>query len=222
MRESAAAFTLSWCSPSVVSSAHVSPLRPRYATSVAISQATFSPGVPVAFIATGADFPDALSGGPVAGMDGGPLLLTRATTLPSAVAEEMSRLQPGRIVVLGGTSSVSAAVEDQLAAHTTGSVTRLAGPDRYATSALISQASFSPGVGAAYIATGEDFPDALSGAPVAGMHNTPVLLARATSLPTMIADELTRLAPHRIVVLGAPPRSRPGWRPHGRHTHQAR
>ncbi|MUN07081.1 hypothetical protein GLX25_08110, partial [Agromyces luteolus] len=49
-----------------------------------------------------------------------------------------------------------------------GSTSRISGADRYATSAAISAKSFEPGVPVVYIANGTNFPDALSGAPVAG------------------------------------------------------
>ncbi|HZM73849.1 MAG TPA: cell wall-binding repeat-containing protein, partial [Candidatus Polarisedimenticolia bacterium] len=43
----------------------------RYATAVAISAASYGPGVPVAYITSGLGFADALAGAPVAGRDGG-------------------------------------------------------------------------------------------------------------------------------------------------------
>ena len=47
----------------------------RFATSAAITQASYAPGVPVVYIATGLNFPDALAGGAAAAKAGGPLLL---------------------------------------------------------------------------------------------------------------------------------------------------
>ena len=46
-------------------------------------------------------------------------------------------------------------------------VTRLAGPDRYGTAAAVSQATFAPNVPVVYIATGQNYPDALAGGPAA-------------------------------------------------------
>ncbi len=174
----------------------------RYATSAAISAASFDPGVPVAYVATGVNFPDALSGGPAGGLKGGPVLLVTPTSIPSQVAAELTRLQPGRIVILGGTSSVSTAVETALGGYTSGPVDRLSGPNRYATSAAISAASFDPGVPVAYVATGVNFPDALSGGPAGGLKGGPVLLVTPTSIPSQVAAELTRLQPARIEILG--------------------
>jgi len=89
----------------------------RYGTAAAISAATFpTPGVPVAYVATGANFPDALAGSVAAARAGGPLLLVSSTTVPAATAAELRRLAPGRIVVLGGPSVVSFSVSAALAA----------------------------------------------------------------------------------------------------------
>jgi spore germination protein YaaH len=74
----------------------------RYSTAAAISAATFAPGVPVAYVATGADFPDALAGAAAAGHLGAPLLLVTRDSVPTATALELARLQPGRVVILGG------------------------------------------------------------------------------------------------------------------------
>ena len=174
----------------------------RYETAVAISAASFAPNVPVAYIATGLSFPDALAGAAVAGRDGGPVLLVPGTTIPTAIANELTRLRPGRIVVLGGSSVVSDGVKAALQGYTSGLVTRLAGATRYETAVAISAASFAPNVPVAYIATGLSFPDALAGAAVAGRDGGPVLLVPGTTIPTAIANELTRLRPGRIVVLG--------------------
>ncbi len=174
----------------------------RYETAAAISAANFSPGVPVVYIATGANFPDALAGGPVAKIKGGPVLLVQAGAIPAATATELTRLLPANIVILGGTAVVSAAVATALDAYTTGTVTRLAGADRYETAAAISAASFSSPVPVVYIATGANFPDALAGGPVAGIKGGPVLLVQAGVIPAATATELTRLLPTNIVILG--------------------
>ncbi len=176
----------------------------RYEAAANVSAASFNAGVPVAFVASGAVFTDALSGAPVATKLGGPMLLVRDDEIPSAVATELRRLAPRKIVVLGGPASVSSSVESQLRAYTSGGVERWMGSDRYEASAQISQESFNPGVSTAYVASGIVFPDALSGGPVAGMSGSPMLLTDDNTLPSVIAEELDRLNPKRIVVLGGP------------------
>ncbi|HEX4897443.1 MAG TPA: cell wall-binding repeat-containing protein, partial [Candidatus Limnocylindrales bacterium] len=175
----------------------------RYSTAVAISS-TFAPGVSAAYIAVGTDFPDALSGAAAAGVNRDPVLLVTPNSIPASVGAELTRLAPARIVILGGPGAVSAGVEAALDGYTTGPVQRLAGADRYATSAAISAATFTPGVPVAYVAVGSNFPDALAGAAAAGHVGAPVLLVKTDSIPGPIAAELARLAPGRIVVLGGP------------------
>jgi len=173
----------------------------RFATAAQISATTFAPGVPVAYIATGRNFPDALAGVAAAGSVGGPILLTQPDRLPAETSAELNRLRPGRIVVLGGSGVVSDAVLGALAAHTGGTVTRLAGPDRFATAVAVSTGTFASGK-TVFVATGVNFPDALGGGPVAGGLPGPLLLVQTKSLPSSVAAELQRLDPDRIVILG--------------------
>ncbi len=174
----------------------------RFATSAEISAKNFDPGVSVAYIANGYEFPDALSGAPVAGIKGAPVLLVQPGSIPEVIKTELARLNPGKIIILGGTSVVSDAVSVALETYTAGTVTRVSGVDRFATSAAISAADFAPGVPVAYIANGYNFPDALSGAPVAGINKSPVLLVEPGSIPDVIKAELTRLHPGKIIILG--------------------
>lgn len=173
----------------------------RFATSAAISAATYAPGVEVAYVASGRVFTDALSGAPVAGKAGGPVLLVDTDALPAPIATELTRLRPRRIVILGGTATISSGVESRLGSYAE-SVVRWSGPDRFATSAAISAASYAPGVEVVYVASGRVYTDALSGTPVAGRRGDPILLTDTTRLPDPIRDELVRLQPRHIVVLG--------------------
>ncbi|MCE0486113.1 cell wall-binding repeat-containing protein [Ornithinimicrobium sediminis] len=173
----------------------------RYATAARIADA-FPAGVPTAYVAAGGAFPDALSGAAVAGSTGTPVLLVRTGSVPAATAQALQRLDPDRIVVLGGTTAVSDAVAQALEAYAP-SVERVGGEDRYGTSALVAQ-HFAPGVATAYVATGENFPDALAGGALAAHRDSPVLLVRRTSLPATVREELVRLQPRQVVVLGGP------------------
>ncbi len=176
----------------------------RYATAVKLSQATFSPGVPAVYIATGTTFPDALAGGVPAAIEDAPALLVGRDVIPQVVTDELQRLAPQRIVILGGTAAVSQSVEQQLAGYTSGPVERLAGPDRYATAAAISRDTFPNGAGTVLVASGRTFPDALSGVPAAATWNGPILLVEPDVTPDATWDELQRLAPNEIVILGGP------------------
>lgn len=174
----------------------------RYETSVAVSLASYGPGVDVAYVASGDIYTDALSGAPVAGKTDGPVLLTRPDRIPDVVAGELTRLAPRKIVILGGPATISPAVQNALGALTSGQVVRWAGEDRFETSAAISRASYPADVETVYIASGRIFTDALSGAPVAGKDEGPVLLVDTDEIPDAIATELRRLSPDRVVILG--------------------
>ena len=76
--------------------------------------------MPVAYVATGEAYPDAITGGPAAARDGGPILLVRRDSVPAATAAELGRLRPDRIVIVGGTGAVSAGGASALAAYTSG------------------------------------------------------------------------------------------------------
>ena len=174
----------------------------RYEAAANVSASRFSPGVEVAYVASGRVFPDALAAGPVAALDRGPILLTNTGRVPRVTADELERLQPKRIVVLGGEMTVLPEVEVALRAFTEGRVSRLAGANRYEAAANVSASRFSPGVEVAYVASGRVFPDALAAGPVAALDRGPILLTNTGRVPRVTADELERLQPKRIVVLG--------------------
>ena len=174
----------------------------RYATAARIVDEYVDAGVPVAYVATGMGFADALAGGPAAVVTGGPLLLVEPDDVPAATARTLQRLRPGRIVVLGGRTAVSQVVYDQLESLTDAPVQRVAGPDRYATAAAIAAEAFPDPVATAYLATGETFPDALAGGPAAGRDRAPLLTVRRDCVPDVVADALERLDPDTVVVLG--------------------
>jgi len=175
----------------------------RAETAARISAATFDPGVDVAYVATMADFPDALTGAPLAGARGGPVLLVGAD-VPEPTRGELERLQPGRIAVLGGTHAVGAAVEGALADLTDGPVERLAGTTRFGTAAAVAEA-YEPGVDVAFVASGAGFPDALAGGAAAAHAGAPLLLVaddESGAVPRETREALERLRPGRVVVLG--------------------
>jgi len=166
-----------------------------------VSQASFGPGVAAAYLATGEGFADALAGGAAAGLEPGPILLVRRDSIPASTAAELARLRPGRIVLLGGTGSISSGVASGVQGFTSGSVTRLAGSDRYQTAALVSSALHRT-ASTVYVVTGELYPDGLTATPPAVDAPGPVLLVRRDSLPSVVATELARLNPDRVVILG--------------------
>ena len=167
----------------------------RYATAAAVSAAYFRSGQFVlpqydnVVLCTGEGFPDALAAAPLARALGAPLLLTRRTSVPPETLAEITRLAPAKIYIIGGDPAISTAVENQLKATYT--TERLAGTDRYDTSAKIATelgGIMGPTVvKRAFFARGDAFPDALAIGPVAACANAPVLLVRTNAVPASVA-----------------------------------
>lgn len=146
----------------------------RYTTAVAISEFAYPSGAPVVYIAFGGNYPDALAAAPAAVKEGGPLLLTEGHKLTPVVADEIERLNPAKIVVVGGTGVVFPEVEAALKAIQPNTV-RLGGGNRYVTAQLIVDYAFDTAT-VAFVATGTGFPDALSASAAAGAIGAPVVL----------------------------------------------
>ncbi len=175
----------------------------RYATAASLSRSAFAPGIEVAFVTGGSRFAEGMAAGPLAAKRGGPILLTHRDRLPSATAGELTRLHPQRIVVVGGPAIVSDSIAARLASlATSGTVTRLGGNGRYATSAALSREAFAAGRSVAYVASGTSYRAAVSGSTAAAFKGAPLLLTKRDALPAPVKTELQRLAPDRIVILG--------------------
>lgn len=181
----------------------------RYATAVKISQ-EFASGVERVYLATGLNYADALSAGPAAAHDGGPLLLTAPDHLPDAVRAEITRLDPDEVVLVGGTSAISEAVEQEVADLGPTPI-RIAGADRYDTSAQIADFAFAS-AGVAYVANGGNFPDALAAGPAASDAGGPVVLVNGSqdSVDQSTITLLRRLGVTAIKIAGGTAVVKPG------------
>lgn len=178
----------------------------RYDTAAALSSSVFGTSVPVAYVASGETFPDALSGSAAAGTLGGPVLLVQPTgSYSQSFVDELHRLNPAKVVLLGGYNAISQLTETYLRAEVDPiPLSRISGADRYDTSVAISVAVFGPGVPYVFLTTGQNYPDGLAAGAIAGSKHVPVLLTRKTCLPQPVAEEIARLNPSQVYVLGGP------------------
>jgi putative cell wall-binding protein len=186
----------------------------RYATSAAVAGLGGYATNGTVYIATGAAYPDALSAAPLASRDHAPLLLMPpALPVPASTAARLAALQPQHITLVGSTAAISKAVADHLITTyldgDSSRLTRLGGVDRYDTSADIADpmrsGKYAPGVGGVILASGANFPDGLSGAPVAGRKGWPLLLVQPNAIPAPVAKALANLRPGAIWILGGTP-----------------
>ena len=177
----------------------------RYTTAAQISALNYSSPQDTVYIANGQNFPDALGGAALAGHKGAPLLLVPTSgALPASVATELARLAPTHIVIFGGTLERSQ-MPCSPASRPRPGWRRRGSPasDRYDTAAQISFQNYTSPQLKVYIANGQNFPDALGGAALAGRDGRPLLLVPASGpLPAPVLTELQRLAPTSIVIFG--------------------
>ena len=180
----------------------------RFATAVRISQELFPdelPDVPVIYVANGLNYPDALAAGPAASYLGGGLLLVTPTSIPEIVAAELERLQPDRIVVVGGTPAINADVEEALGDYSS-DVDRIGGDDRFETSRMVVEDAWGTDTSEhAFIATGLNYPDALAAVPAAGVRGAPIILVpgQAATLDTATRNLITGLGVSAIHIVGS-------------------
>jgi hypothetical protein len=174
----------------------------RYDTSVKISQYGWRQADTV-FIAGAehdTDFADAIAGTPLAHSYDAPILLTRAAALPDNISEEITRLSPKNVYILGGTGVVSSNIENGLKAKGY-TVIRIAGKDRYETAVEIAkqlwakypttheEAGSDTGV---IITTGKQFQYAMSVASGVAIGHGAILFSDGDTLNSSVSNLLSK------------------------------
>lgn len=183
----------------------------RYATSVAAAQSGFPEGSKTAVLVSGQSFPDALSASALAGFYEAPILLTKSSTLSVETRSELLALGVEHVVIIGSPAAVSTLVEASVSASLPSSATveRIGGSDRYATSAAVLREIYrlqgGLPVGSVFVTRGDQFPDALSGAPFAYSQVKPMLLVRPTALPAAVAAAASECGVSSAWILGGAP-----------------
>jgi len=185
----------------------------RYETSRLINAKAMAYGLPIngAIIVTGEDgsFADALSASGLSGLLGYPLILTSSATLAPDAQTTLDDLTTRKgsaldILVIGGSSAIKPAVFEALKAYDP-TPYRIEGADRYDTANKIyaygeSQGSWNKQY--AIVATGSNFPDALSIASFATSTKTPLFLVNnsSTSLSPTVSSRISAFA--QAIALG--------------------
>lgn len=184
----------------------------RYDTAVAIARETLrrrgTTTAPRVLVATGEDFPDALAAGPLVGHGDTPLVLARPVppaapapdpdgdgdtppptpppTVPAdndAARQFLEDVGAVRATVLGGRAALSDDVVEYVAGGR--SLDRIAGRDRFETGRRLTEAAVAAGGSASdvLVATGRDFPDALSAGPAALARGGVLVLTEKDGVP---------------------------------------
>lgn len=158
----------------------------------------------VVFLASGENYPDALSAGALAAAYAGPVLLTKKDGMPAVTRSALTALAPDHIIVIGGEEAVADDVIWEAAEYVSSldHVVRRGGKNRWEVSAGLARDTLGAGASTAYVALGTNWPDGLAGGATAGTEMAPLLLTKTDYVPSVVLSALRSGSLDRIVVLG--------------------
>ncbi|MDR3540201.1 MAG: cell wall-binding repeat-containing protein [Desulfosporosinus sp.] len=156
----------------------------RYDTSYRIASSLNDLNVSSVVIASGEQYPDALSISSIAANKGWPILLSPNDALPREMKQFLLERKPSKVYLAGGVGEISDLVKSEISTLLPQtSVERLAGPSRFDTNIIIAE-TFAMNPATVYLATGYDFADAMAGSAVAAKNGDPIIFIDP-SLPTL-------------------------------------
>ena len=162
----------------------------RIQTSVEISKSAYTTSENVV-LASGFNFADALSAGQLAAALNAPLILS-SDQLDSRTSDEIAKLKPKNIYIVGGENALSSNIEESVKSVVNDiNIERLKGNDRYETSVKVMEKT-KEFVDAEYllIASGKNFPDALSATSFMADHKALMVLSDGNSYPKSDLQEI--------------------------------
>ena len=190
-----AALVISFMIPAGVSSANVENVtriagKDRIGTSLEISKAMFNESDNVV-LASGFNFADALSAGQLAAALNAPLILSDEN-MDDMVKEEIANLKPKNMYIVGGENALGSNIEESVKSAVNDiNIERLKGNNRYETSVKVMEKT-KEFVDAEYllIASGKNFPDALSATSFMADHKALMVLSDGNSYPKSDLKEI--------------------------------
>ena len=149
----------------------------RYDTMESVVFAGFN-AAETAIVASGDNFPDALSASALAGAYDAPVVLTTKDSLSDQAKATLEALDVKNVIIIGGTAAVSDAAASAISGMGI-TVDRISGDTRQETAREVAKAvntKVGAEAGCYVIATGKNFADALAIAPYAYANCCPILL----------------------------------------------
>nr|WP_283246013.1 cell wall-binding repeat-containing protein [Bacillus suaedae] len=148
------------------------------------------------FVVSGQEPADALSAAPIAAQNNWAIVLTNKNNINS---ETIEALEGKKISVLGGEAAISNQVYNQLEVEAA-TINRLSGKNRYETlSAVLNE--FETNMDKIYMATGKNFPDALSAASLVNATDGTLLLI-GDSVDNSLDQYITSSNPNNLYIIG--------------------
>lgn len=154
----------------------------RFETAIKISNKYYPQGADVVYLTGGYAYTDALVMSPLTNIEDGPILLAEKDEVNRSTIEEIKRLNPSKIYIIGGPNTISEAAEDSLNEEVDVEIERIQGADRYETSLKIAQKINDYGVSEIFIVNGYSEADAISISGIAKDRNTPIILTDGKGL----------------------------------------
>lgn len=175
----------------------------RYGTSLDVAEyiAGSTGKIDEVAIVTGENYPDALSIASIASMKGMPIILSEKSQLSKEFKDYIEKNDVEKSYIIGGEGVISDDILNSLP-----SPERLGGADRYDTNALVLDYFLNSGefdFSTTYMATGNDFADALAVSALAAKSSSPIVLL--DTVPTQSTLDIVakdRLLMKQIVVIG--------------------
>ena len=171
-------------------------------------------GIPVvvgqgggAILVTTLNYPDAMVAAAASVQSGFPVLFTDKGSIPSETQEELDRIGPKEVVIIGGPAVVGTEIEDELSGKY--DVVRLWGMTRYSTSAEVARYFWPEGVVDAVVVPDNvkdpdqgNMGDILAGKDLARQLFAPVLIVAKDNVPGDVEDALKDLGIQKTSVVG--------------------
>lgn len=174
----------------------------RYETSRKAAEWGFPDGAGKVYLATGSNYADAVSGGALAAANSAPIVLIDPAQphLNEATRHTLSKIGAAKVIVIGGEAVVPPQLVREAKEVTGASGQRLGGADRYETSMLVAQ-QFGA-VSNVLVATGYDFPDAISAIPLAAVRGVPIVLSVPYCVSATTAKITRQTSVNRLTLMG--------------------
>jgi hypothetical protein len=177
----------------------------RYRHATALSRSTFA-AASNAVLVGGGSWADAFSAAPLARMVRGPVLPTYRTALPATTKAELARLGVKRIIIVGNTKDVSAALSRSLVKRGY-SVSRISGSDRYATANAVARSIYQRAgdelPDGKVVVVGDSYSNALAASAVAARRGWPLLYSGSKSVPRSTQDTLRAIHTTSTLIVGS-------------------
>ncbi len=165
-------------------------------SSIEVSKFRFPNGAKSAYVINGTRYADVVLASTLA--NDGPLLYLPDKNIDTRIVDEIQRLKPEKIVIVGGSDVVEEAVYSRLSGFAP--VERLAGVSRIQTAIEVAKKRTSSGTGAVYLVNGYEKASAALLQP--HLLEGPVYFTNNSELPTNSLSELRAAQPSAVILLG--------------------